>query len=123
MSVDLSLGDEAEAIAEMIRRFARDHEGGFVRDRWNALCELGLFTIGGAKEIVAAMEALGKANIAGPLEGTFVTVRLLGLEHSDALTSGAALVSLGIPPLMPWAQIAAQFVLRDGARAFRGRAL
>ena len=139
MSIDLAYDDGQMAITDALGQFCRDrcdsdavkaNAGSFPRALWSELAELGVLAAataegdGGALEVAAAMEALGDAVFPGPLVATFFAGQLLDeTERADLveLVEGRAVVSLGAPPLMPWAPVAAIFLELDGARVFRAQ--
>ncbi len=133
MSIDFSLGEEADAIAQTLKRFARDQAGGavvpcarFSPDLWRKLCGLEIFSLTGAKEIVAVMEALGKTNFPGPLATTFAAAQLFEGDDRARIVSGEMLVAMGElhgDGLFPWAAIAQRFVWCERDRAFAARAI
>jgi len=123
--LDLSFDDAQQAIADAVAHFCRDrcHDDvvraaatRFPQDLWRGLAELGVLALatpeggGGAVEVVAAMESLGRAVFPGPLAATFVATQLLPEAERARVLSGAALVALGAPPLLPWAPLARVFV-------------
>ena len=133
MSLDLDFDDSQRAIADAVAHFCRDEcdavvvravAGTFPAGLWKGLAELGVLGLatpegeGGAAELVAAVEALGRAAFPGPLSATFFATQLLPRESRTAVASGQAVVSVGAPPLMPWAPVAAVFIEIDGERAF-----
>ncbi len=133
MSLDLDFDDAQHAIADAVAHFCRDHcgddvvratAGTFPADLWKGLAELGVLGLaspdgeGGAVELVAALEALGRAVFPGPLADTFFATQLLAPEQRAAVASGQAVASVGIPPLMPFAPVAQIFIELDGERAF-----
>jgi alkylation response protein AidB-like acyl-CoA dehydrogenase len=112
--LDLELSDEQRALAGSVRGFlAREHEPRLV---WKGLAALGVLGVatpdggGGALEIVAAMEELGRAGTPGPLVGTFMATQLLGDVDRDRVAAGDAVAAVGAPPLMPWAAVADVFI-------------
>ncbi len=134
MSFDLELDDAQQAIGTAVAQFCRDHpsvddgaSGDFDRARWRELAELGVLALGtpegegGALEVVAAMEALGAAVFAGPLAATFCATQLLPESERQALVTGDALVSVGKPPLLPFAPIADLFIELEAPHAWRAR--
>jgi alkylation response protein AidB-like acyl-CoA dehydrogenase len=97
---------------------------GEVHELWRELAELGVFAIataegeGGAVELVAAFEALGRAVHPGPLVETTFAMQLLPPAQRARIASGEALVSIGTPPLLPWAPLAGVFVELEGNAAW-----
>jgi hypothetical protein len=91
------------------------------------MAELGVLALatpdgdGGACELVAAVEALGRAVFPGPLLGTLCAAQLLPPRERDAVIRGEAVVSLGSPPLLAWAPVAQLFVEIEGDLAFLAR--
>ena len=133
MSLDLDFDDAQRAIADAVARFCSEQctddvvkatAGAFPADLWKGLAELGILGLvtaegeGGAVELVAAMEAFGRAVFPGPLAATFFATQVLGDEDRVAVATGRAVVSVGVPPLMPWAPVAQRFVEIDGERAW-----
>jgi alkylation response protein AidB-like acyl-CoA dehydrogenase len=117
VSLDLELDDAGRAIADAVAAFARDRcpeeavragAGGFAREPWQALAELGILALvtpegdGGALELAAAMESLGTALFPGPLAASFFATQVLPEAERGAVARGEALVSLAEPPLLPF---------------------
>ncbi len=136
MSIDLSFDDGQSAIADALGQFCRDRcdegvvkatAGHFPVELWGELAALGVLAIatpegeGGALELVAAMEALGGAVFPGPLAATVLATQLLAEKERRAVAEGRSIVSVGVPPLMPWAQHADVFLALDGAQVWRAR--
>lgn len=136
MSLDLELDAEQQAIAESLAQLCADRcddaalaaaAEAFPWDLWHALAELGVLAIGtpegegGPLEMVAALEALGRGAFPGPLVATFTAAALLPERERVRVTRGEAIVSLGAPPLLPFAPVAGVFVALDGERAWLGR--
>lgn len=136
LTVDLLFDDAQQAIADGIGQFCRDRypaeaakqpAESLPRALWSELAELGVLALatpegdGDAIEMVAACEALGCAVFPGPLLHTFMATQLFDAEIRIALASGQSVVSIGEPPLMPWAGDASLFVELDGERAFLAR--
>ncbi len=136
MSLDLDLDDAQRAIADALTSFCRDRcddaavrrsADAFPQALWVELAELGILGLctedgeGGACELVAALESLGRAVFPGPLPATFLAAQLLDAEARAPIVAGAALVSVGSPPLLPWAPLARVFLESDGARVWRAR--
>jgi alkylation response protein AidB-like acyl-CoA dehydrogenase len=138
VSLDLAFDDTQQAIADAIGQFCRercdddvvrDTVGKFPAPQWRELADLGVLALatpegeGGAVEMVAALEALGAAVFPGPLAATFFATQVLDGELRQAVARGQAVVSLGHPPLMPWAPVAQVFVAVDGRRIYRGESV
>ncbi len=136
MSLDFDLDDEQRAMADAVAVYCRDQASpdairaavdDFPKTLWEGLAELGVLGIatqeggGGALEVVASMEELGRANFPGPLVASFVAGRLLAEAERESVARGEAIVSLGAPPLLPWAPFATIFIELAGKRAFRAR--
>ncbi len=134
--LDLAFDDAQQAIADALRAFCADRcseavvkgcAGRFPAELWSELASLGVLALvtpegdGGACELVAALEPLGRAVFPGPLAHTFLATQLLPAAERAALARGEAIVSVGAPPLLPWAPVAQVFIEVDGARAFRAR--
>ena len=133
MSLDLAWDDGQQAIADALAHFCRERCGedatrdpsdAFPTALWRELAELGVLAIGspegegGPREIAAAMESLGHAVFPGPLVASFFAVQLLPEKQRCAVADGSAVVSLGTPPLMPWAPHADLFIELQGERAW-----
>jgi alkylation response protein AidB-like acyl-CoA dehydrogenase len=135
--IDLEYDADQSALADTVRRWCEHHapdavvrelDGQFPRPLWDGLAALGVLGLGtaegggGALEIAAAMEQLGAANVPGPLAATFVATQVLPPDDRVAVAGGELVVSVGVPPLMPWAPVASIFIeLGDGA-AWRAHA-
>ena len=132
MNLKLSYDDEQLALQDSIDGFCRRAGTGplFAVDNplpanfWSGLAELGVLFLGteagggGALEIAAAMETLGRHGAPGPLVGTFAATALLADDEIERVGSGDALVSVGQNRLFPWAPVAAIFVEVDGDEAW-----
>jgi alkylation response protein AidB-like acyl-CoA dehydrogenase len=131
--LDLSLDEAQQALADAVARFCRDRcPDAVVRDAaeplpralWRELADLGILAIstpegdGGAQEVLAAMESLGRAAFPGPLAETFLAAQLLPETERRAVTAGEVLVAAGSPPLLAWAPLADVFVELDGESAW-----
>jgi alkylation response protein AidB-like acyl-CoA dehydrogenase len=129
VSLDLELDVDQQAIARSVAQLCKDRDlGDFSEAWWKELAALGVLSLatpegmGGAQEIVAAMESLGYAHAPGPLAATFTAAQMLGADRRAHLVGGEELVSLGSPPLMPWAVRAQIFIaLEANGRAFIAR--
>lgn len=135
MGLDLQFDDLQQAVADAVAQFCRDRcddevvrasAGSFPSQLWKELSELGVLALstpegdGGALELVAALESLGAAVFPGPLPATFFATQLLPEKERAAVASGAAVASVGTPPLMPWAPVADVFIVLEGDHAFMG---
>jgi len=133
--LDLGFDDAQQAIADAVASFCRDRcseavvraaANEFSLALWRDLAALGVLATatpegdGGAVEIVAAMESLGRAVFPGPLAESFFAMQLLPAAERARVAVGEAIVSVGSPPLMPWAPIAGVFVEVDGDAAWLG---
>ncbi len=134
--LDLAFDATQQAIAEAVGRFCRDRcgdevvkpgSGRFPTGLWKGLADLGVLALatpegeGGVPELVAAVEVLGRSVFPGPLPETFLATALLPDAERAAVASGEAIVSVGTPPLLPWAPVADLFVEIAGPRAFLAR--
>lgn len=138
MSPDLALDDGQQALADALAAFCRDRcddaavraaAGTFPEALWRELAGLGVLQIGtpegegGALELVAAMESLGRAVFPGPLVDTAFAVRVLPEADRRAVGAGEVVASVGVPPELPFAPVAGVFVelAPDGRHAWRAR--
>lgn len=134
MTLDLGYNDEQQALASSVRGFCERHATdevvrgqGVPEKLWRQLGDLGVLALatpeggGGALEIAAAMEELGRAAFPGPLVPTFLAMQLLDESEREAVAAGAVTVAVGTPRLFPWAAAAEVFVELDGDRAWRAR--
>lgn len=132
MNLKLSYDDEQLALQDSIDGFCRRSGTGplFAVDEplpagfWAGLADLGVLFLGteagggGALEIAAAMEMLGRHGAPGPLVGTFAATALLADDEIERVGNGDALVSVGQNRLFPWAPIASLFVEVAGDEAW-----
>jgi alkylation response protein AidB-like acyl-CoA dehydrogenase len=129
LSLDLAYDEGQLAIGDALEQFCADRAddeavkaaaGSFPEAMWRELAELGVLAAatpegeGGALEVCAAMEALGRAVFPGPLAATFLAGQVLDAPDRSAVVDGSALISAGQPPLMPWARHARIFLVIDG---------
>ncbi len=133
MSLRLSYDDEQLALQGSVDGYCRRSGTGplFAVDEplpagfWDGLAALGVLGLGtdagggGALEIAAAMETLGRHGAPGPLVGTYTATPLLDADEVDAIATGRVLVSVGQGELYPWAPVADLFVEIDGDTAWR----
>ena len=121
LSIGLDYDEDAQAFADTVASYcdrradqireARSHPG----EPWKELAGLGIFEVasssgGGIGVVAAVMERLGRVALCGPLAATYVACALLPEEELADLRAGRGLVSLGRPPLLPWAPVATVFV-------------
>lgn len=134
MSLDLAFDDGQQAIADALDQFCRDRcdddvvrasADAFPRALWREVAGLGVFAAategeaGGALEIGAAMEALGRAVFPGPLYETIVAVRALPSAEAASVADGEVIVACGCPPLLAFAPVAGLFLEIEGDRVYR----
>jgi len=135
--LDLGFDDAQQAITAAVASFCRDRcpetvvraaANEFPLALWRDLAALGVLATatqegdGGAVEIVATMESLGRAVFPGPLAETFLAMQLLPAAERTRVATGEAIVSVGSPPLLPWAKVAQVFVEVDGDAAWLAEA-
>jgi alkylation response protein AidB-like acyl-CoA dehydrogenase len=126
--IDLELDDAGLAIRDAVARFCTQADSpalarasALPAERWRELAELGVLALatpeaeGGAREAVAALEGLGEAGFPGPLPATFFATQVLDEAERAAVGRGERLVSLGTPPIMPWAPRADLFLVVEEA--------
>jgi alkylation response protein AidB-like acyl-CoA dehydrogenase len=136
MSLDLSFDDAQAGIAATLSQFCKERcptdavkawAGSFPEALWRDLAELGVLALatpegeGGACEVVAAMETLGAAVFPGPLAASFFATQMLPAAERMAVCEGRAIVSVGRPPLLPFAPVATVFLEIDGESVHRLR--
>jgi len=136
LSLDLAFDDTQQAVADATARFCaercpeavvRESAGTLSRALWRELAELGVLALatpegdGGAREMVAALESLGAAVFPGPLPATFLAAQVLDGDERACVASGEWIVSLGAPPLMPFAPLADCFLALDGGKLRRAQ--
>ncbi len=124
---------EQEALAEAVRGYCRARctdavrrapADSFPADFWTGLADVGVFALaapdeeGGGGEIVAASTELGRAAVPGPVAATCFAAHVLAAGQARSLADGTALVSVGVPSLMPWAPIADVFIEWTGDEAW-----
>jgi len=132
--LDLGFDDAQQAIADAVGQFCeerctpaavRAQDGRFPAELWRELAELGVLALltpeaeGGAVELVAALEPLGRAAFPGPLAASFFATQVLPEAERREVAAGRAVVSVGAPPLLPWAPCAQIFLELDGATVHR----
>jgi alkylation response protein AidB-like acyl-CoA dehydrogenase len=136
LSLDLALDDAQQAIADAVAKFCaercpesvvRETAGTLPRALWRELAELGVLALatpegdGGARELVAALESLGAAVFPGPLAATFLATQLLDGKDRTRVAQGEWIVSLGAPPLLPFAPVADCFIAIVGEAVHRAQ--
>jgi hypothetical protein len=133
VSLDLAYDDGQQAIRDALEQFCSDRcgdevvkalAGRFPDDLWRELCDLGVLDAatpegeGGALELAAAMEALGRWVVPGPWAASVLAARLLDPVERKSVARGELVVSAGTPPLMPWATRAGIFLELTGERVW-----
>jgi hypothetical protein len=136
LSLDLAFDDVQQAIGDAVGQMCRARctdavlrasAGGFPRELWSELAGLGVLALctpegeGGPLELIAALEALGRALFPGPLPATFLATQLLPPEERARVTSGECVVSVGAGRVWPWAPAAQLFIEIEGTRAWLAR--
>ena len=130
--LDFSYNEDQQAIRAAIDRFCAQHnveeiarqpDGPFPRELWRELAEQGVFypaspdspEAGGALEVCAIAETLGRHVFPGPIGPTYLAIQLLDGAERDALQGGRALVSLSCAgsTLLPWGTAADIFLTVD----------
>jgi alkylation response protein AidB-like acyl-CoA dehydrogenase len=129
VSLDLEFDDAQLAVAGALDAFCREQApepdtARFPHDAWRALAELGVLALatpagdGGPLELVAAFESLGRAVFPGPLPASVLAAQLLHGAERERVIAGRSLVSVGAPPLLPFAPLAEIFIEVDGGAAW-----
>ena len=126
MSVDLTFDDDQKLIADEVEKLCRDRAdeatvkaaaGAFPRELWSVLGDAGFLALGapggegGAQELLAALEPLGRAVFPGPIVDTVLALQLVDEPTRDGLIEGQRICSSGTGPLMPFAEQADLFLL------------
>jgi alkylation response protein AidB-like acyl-CoA dehydrogenase len=127
-------GDDQRELAASVRRYVERHVGDDVARAevhemptpwWKGLAELGVLALGtdgagGALDVAAVCEELGRGGVPGPFAATFVAAQLLEPDDRAAVIDGAAVVAVGELPLVPWSPVASQVIELDGSAAWFG---
>ena len=125
-------GDDQRELAASVRRFVERHVGDDVARAevhemptpwWKGLAELGVLALGtdgagGALDVAAVCEELGRGAVPGPFAATFVAAQLLDGAERAPLIDGAAVVAVGELPLVAWSPVATQVIELDGPTAW-----
>jgi alkylation response protein AidB-like acyl-CoA dehydrogenase len=134
--IDLGFDAAARAIGDALTAFCKDRcpdevarraAGQFPHELWKELASLGVLAIatpegdGGAVELVAAHEALGRFAFPGPLVATHLAAQLVPERERRSLAAGEVLVCVAEDELLPWAPLAGVFVALQGERAWLAR--
>jgi alkylation response protein AidB-like acyl-CoA dehydrogenase len=124
--------EEAAAVADAVHRFCVKavgeslHDSALVplyKDLWRSLGDMGILALrpgpgtGENGLLAAAALMLGRFAFPGPLPATFLATALLDEERASPVAEGAAIVSVGPGPAMPWADLASVFIAVDGENA------
>jgi len=130
--LDLNFNEDQEAIRVAVDRFctqrgvekfARHPEATFSRSLWRDLAGVGVFypgapghDAGGALEICAIAETLGRHVFPGPIAATYIAIQALGEGQAAGLLEGETLVSLSSvhSTLLPFGTEADLFLMADG---------
>lgn len=135
-SLNLDFNEDQCAIADAVSSFCTDHinlhnlkklHPTFERSAWQALAELGVFAPatalgeGGALELCAIHESLGRHVFPGPLAATCLATQVLQGDELAAVVAGKQLVSLSNSgdTLLPWGGDAQVFLQSDGVQVHR----
>jgi len=139
-TLDLDFNEDQCAIADAVASFCADSidlhnlkqmQPTFSLKPWKVLAQLGVFAPatsqgeGGALEICAISEALGRYVFPGPIAATYLAAQILPDAELLSLIEGRSLVSLGNigsnkqAMLMPFAAQAKVFLLTDGKNIYR----
>jgi len=139
-TLDLQLNEDQQAIADAIDRFCESRcdthvvkglTDTFSSPLWRELAEMGVLSAatpegdGGALEICAISEALGRHVFPGPVAATFLATQVLDEAERLLVMEGHGLVSLGLmgsnktPTLMPFANQAKIFLVTNGKDIYR----
>ncbi len=117
-SIDLTWDDTQQALADAVEAFCRERcTPDVVRAAANEgpgtlfteLAALGVLATGapvgegGPLELASAMEGLGHAVFPGPVVETALALQVLPEAEAHEIASGRRLVSLGRPPVLPFA--------------------
>ncbi len=134
MTLDLTWNGEQQAIAESVAKLAREKAtpqaidactGRFPSELWHALAELGVLALGtiegggGALEIVAACEQLGRAAFPGPIADTFLATQLVDDAEREQIGSGKLVAAVAVSRQFPWWGVAKAHFEIDGCDVHR----
>ena len=137
MTPSLAWGDEQRMLGEALAAFCaaecpdaqlRGEALAWPLAAWQPLAELGFFEAAqpggdtGAPEVVAGMEALGRAVFPGPLCETLFACGVLDDEVREAVADGSTLAGVGVEAWIPWGGAAEVFIDRTFGPDFGGRA-
>ena len=125
-------GDDQRELAASVRRYVERHVGDDVvraevhempTPWWKGLAELGVLALatdgaGGALDVAAVCEELGRGAVPGPFAATYVAAQLLDDDERAPVIDGAAVVAVGELPLVPWAPVATHVIELDGSSAW-----
>lgn len=141
-TLDLEYNADQVAIITAVERFceqndvadhARNPQRPFPRELWRDLAQLGVFapaapTIngegGGALEISAICEALGRHAFPGPIPATYLAMQLLDDDEAFAVMTGQSLVCLSQQgdSVLPWGTEAEVFLICGATGITRAQA-
>lgn len=141
-TLDLEYNEDQAAIIAAIERFceqndvedhARHPERPFPRELWRSLAQLGVFAPaaptmagegGGALEISAICEALGRHVFPGPVPATYLAMQLLDDDEAFAVMTGESIVCLSQrgDSVLPWGTEADIFLISGAKGVTRAQA-
>jgi hypothetical protein len=136
VGLDLDFDDAQAAIGAAVEAFCADRctdetvkqsAGRFPAELWRELADLGMLGLaspegeGGALELAAALEVLGRALFPGPLAATFFATQVLPEKERGAVIAGEKIAALSAGPLVPFAPVAQLFVVVAEGRAVLAR--
>ena len=138
-TLDLDFNEYQLAVIAAVDRFceqndvtaiARNRHQPFPHTLWQELAALGVFApaapglqdAGGALEVCAISEALGRSVFPGPVPATYLAMQVLGEEEAQAVLSGTSLVCLSRSgdTLRPWGTEADIFLVAGTQRVAPG---
>lgn len=133
LGLSLEYNEDQASVHAAVDRFCLQHDVAqvarqsgqpFPRELWRALAELGVFypaapghaEAGGALEVCAIAEALGRHAFPGPVAATYIAIQVLPQGTAEGLLKGRELVSLSSTgtTLLPFGPDANVFLTSDG---------
>jgi alkylation response protein AidB-like acyl-CoA dehydrogenase len=136
--LDLDYNEDQEAIASAIDRFCESQcdtdtvknlNGSFPKHLWQELAALGVFSpatpegaeMGGALEVCAICESLGRHTFPGPVSATYLAMQVLEENDRANIATGESIVSVSQAgnALLPFGTEADIFLVIDGSDIYR----